>query len=101
MGTNYFLHRDCCEHCNRPSERLFIGKNSGPGYFALKAYDSGDLIINDLSEWMPLLTHAKSKIFNEYDVELTADQLVEIITAKGRNGEMYTVDSSPHGDSGW
>jgi hypothetical protein len=81
MGTNYYLHE-----CGNLIERLardgplvrHIGKSSGGWCFALRVYpDDG---INSLTDWYHLLRRDNNVIKDEYDHEVSLEDLIEIIT---------------------
>lgn len=81
MGTNYYLHKNTCEHCGRSDEPIHIGKSSGGWCFALcvHPYDH----INDLPDWVEEWKHGIIK--NEYGETITPEEMLSIITERSRD----------------
>lgn len=96
MGTNYYLHRNACQHCKASRDRLHIGKSSGGWCFSLAIHpDEG---INDLSDWIPLLQDNSNAIVNEYGDELSAESMLAVIKNRDRGG---SCTSPPIGYRDW
>ena len=81
MGTNYYLHQrgNLLERLERDEPLVrHIGKSSGGWCFALRVYpDEG---INSLTDWYHLLRRDNNIIKDEYDCEVTLEELIEVIT---------------------
>lgn len=85
MGTNYYVKRDPdlltkLKSENAESEVLHIGKSSGGWCFSVKVYPERG--IHDLKSWYRILRKGKNHIFDEYDREVTLDELLRIITQR-------------------
>ena len=77
MGTNYYLTKTLCKHCNS-KEVLHIGKSSAGWYFLLHVIPFRG--INDLEDWTPLFD--KFPISNEYDEIISKEEMMKIITER-------------------
>ena len=88
MGTNYYLHKNTCDHCGRSDERIHIGKSSGGWCFALHVGD--DIGINSLENWKA--EWKTGVIKNEYDDVLDSVAMLEVIEDR----EPYALRHSPH-----
>lgn len=71
MGTNYYLHRNTCDHCGRSDEPMHIGKSSGGWCFSLHVIPEHN--INDLPDWER--EWANGIIKNEYGDTLLAIEM--------------------------
>ena len=92
MGTNYYLHKNTCEHCGRSDERIHIGKSSGGWCFSLCVHP--DEHINDLPDWAEAWQDGIIK--DEYDRPVTPEEMVAVITdRKGRPWDEYTYGNGP------
>jgi len=109
MGTNFYLLRDCCEHCGRPAERIHIGKSSGGWMFGLhvKQYE-WETTPSNLEEWKELWSQPGNRILDEYGERLTPQEMFERITDrhwKGPGGlRRHEVDHHfciAHGSGTW
>jgi hypothetical protein len=80
MGTNYYLERDVCPHCQRSDERLHIGKSSGGWCFSLHV-DANEGI-NSLDDWKALWSAPGARIVDEYGCEASPEQMLETITKR-------------------
>lgn len=81
MGTNYYLHQrgNLLERLERDEPLVrHIGKSSGGWCFALRVYPKEG--INSLTDWYQLLRRDNNIIKDEYDYEVSLDQLIDIIT---------------------
>lgn len=104
MGTNYYLQlpgTDACKHCGRSddAEKLHIGKSSVGWCFSLHVIPERG--IYDLADWLPLFE--RYEICDEYGDALTAQDMVEYITARSwssvyERGETWYV--SNHAEPG-
>lgn len=81
MGTNYYWHELApCGHCGRTDKPRHIGKNSAGWVFALHVYpDEG---IHDLSDWQEMFARPGSKIEDEYGDRVSAEEMLEDISAR-------------------
>ena len=71
MGTNFYWYKQpACSCCNRPFERLHIGKSSAGWCFSLHVIPEEG--IDDLENWEKLWTIPGSYIEDEYGTKLTA-----------------------------
>ena len=80
MGTNYYLHTEVCECCNRPKDKIHIGKSSAGWHFSLHVLPENG--INDLADWEPLIRDQKNKIVDEYGTEHTSEAMLKNITER-------------------
>lgn len=96
MGTNFYLHKNVCSHCERSDPPKHIGKSSGGWTFALHVYPEEG--IRDLSDWIPLFEDVKVNVIkNEYGQKLTADEMrVTIIERSWKS-----PDGVPIGYDSW
>ena len=96
MGTNYYIETDFCAHCGRGEEDYHIGKSSGGWCFSLHVdHAAGIFNLGDIKE---KIMQPGSVIVDEYRRILTVDELLSVLTDRGR--EERTEDS-PHGYSSW
>lgn len=92
MGTNYYLHKNTCDHCGRSDERIHIGKSSGGWCFALCVHPEEH--INDLPDWAE---HWQNGIIkDEYDRPVTPEEMLTVITERsGRPWDEYEYGNGP------
>ncbi len=83
MGTNFYLHKNVCEHCGRGDEELHIGKSSAGWCFSLRVHP--ELGINDLEDWEREWQGGVIK--DEYGERLTALEMRSHIAERGRDKE--------------
>lgn len=81
MGTNYYLHKAECQHCQRSDPPMHIGKSSVGWVFSLHV--EPELGINDLWDWQVEWNTEGAVIRNEYGDVVTPTDLLEIITKRG------------------
>lgn len=75
MGTNYYVAKNCCEHCNRYDEEYHIGKASYGWAFSFQGYRSERLV-----SWKAWKQFLKNQIImNEYGERVEYDWFVEMI----------------------
>jgi len=71
MGTNFYAHTDVCKCCNRPREKMHIGKSSMGWTFSFHAikdlYDYEDIV--SYKDWLKILSKKNVKIYDEYGEE--------------------------------
>jgi hypothetical protein len=80
MGTNYYYHLNECPTCHR-KEILHIGKSSGGWKFNFQS-EKG---IKSWKEWKEFIKNNTGKIIDEYDKELSLDELESWIAQKQQN----------------
>ena len=86
MGTNYYLLRNVCTHCNRPESKLHIGKNSAGWFFCFQGYDEEELQLHSLEDWLPLLNDPFNVIVDEYsNSPITTEDFINRIKNKQKN----------------
>ena len=78
MGTNYYLHLNPCPCCGREDEAWHIGKSSGGWCFALHIFGN----IETLEDWKKAFYNPETKIVNEYDEEISPEEMLKIITKR-------------------
>ena len=78
MGTNYYLRGKACAHCGRGDEDKYIGKSSGGWHFTLHVEPENG--INTLDDWKALFAKPETKIVDEYERELSVEQMIKVIT---------------------
>ena len=76
MGTNYYTIKNYCEHCKR-FDKEHIGKSSKGWTFGFQASDT----VGDYDNWLENIKSAE-KIVDEYDTEISVDELIEMIESK-------------------
>lgn len=98
MGTNYYLHRNTCEHCGRSDERIHIGKSSAGWCFSLHVIPGEIESLEDWEEAWP-----SGIIKDEYDEIVSPEEMKKTITerdefkAKRHEGRFC----AGHGDGPW
>lgn len=80
MGTNYYLKTKICPHCKAGGETIHIGKSSGGWYFALHVDPERGFA--NLDDWKSLFTQPNSKIFDEYNKEISVEEMLKTITER-------------------
>ncbi len=98
MGTNYYLHRNVCEHCGRSDERIHIGKSSSGWCFSLHVIPGE---IENLAEWEA--TWPSGTIKDEYDEVIGPEEMMKTITDRDaikakRHEDRFCVG---HGEGPW
>lgn len=86
MGTNYYVHENVCEHCERSDEPLHIGKSSAGWVFALRQHRERGL--DDLGDWIRYISSNSEKIEirNEYGDPVSLNDLLGTILLRYREG---------------
>ncbi len=97
MGTNYYLHEDCCATCGRGNSRLHIGKSSGGWCFSLHV-DPLDGI-NTLGDWIERWSKPNTVIKDEYGDTVSRDDMLAAITE--RSWKRKQEDEPPLGYVNW
>ena len=95
MGTNYYLERNVCPECGKADESWHIGKSSAGWCFALHIMPDRD--IHDLPDWLNEFEDTGTRIIDEYGREVSAKDMVSIITERGRD----PVPDKPYHYSSW
>ena len=96
MGTNYYWHeKPSCSECKRPFEPLHIGKSSAGWCFGLHVYllDDGMESIPDLAAWQKLWARPGSEIRDEYSREVSAAEILDVITNRAREKKWSPDDA--------
>lgn len=96
MGTNFYLHRNTCNHCGRSDPPKHIGKSSGGWAFSLHVYPEEG--IRDLDDWIPIFEDVKNNLIkDEYGETLTPGAMQAEITERN-----WKVDAKiPYGYADW
>lgn len=105
MGTNYYLETraERCSACGNVGavSRLHIGKGSMGWCFALRVYDD----IPDLKAWEALIRRGDRIIVDEYGDQLTADNMMKIISDRAGRSPVAPGSSEwekkPFGYDSW
>ena len=107
MGTNYYLHRGVCPTCHRGTEPIHIGKSSAGWVFGLHVYPEEYDVprILNLDDWKRLFMEEDSVIFDEYDREITAEEMWRVITdrawpRKEKDDAWYAQNDAVRGPNG-
>lgn len=93
MGTNYYWHeKPECSCCNRPFDRVHIGKSSAGWVFSLHVYPEGHCYgssydgeseppqyVDNLDDWIELFNREGSWIEDEYGDKVTIDEMLDCI----------------------
>lgn len=87
MGTNYYLHFNHCNYCNR-SEKLHIGKSSIGWVFHFQSYD--DRKLKTVADWKEFLK--LNRIFDEYGSELFFDDFWGLVKSKNNGHIEFGID---------
>ena len=87
MGTNYYHHQNCCEHCGRPEKIEHIGKSSGGWTFSFHATDT----IRSWKDWQIELTEPNSKIYDEYHREVPYPEFFSLVEEKKQEKRNHSI----------
>lgn len=101
MGTNYYWHTNVCDCCGR-SDVYHIGKSSMGWMFALHVIPEED--VNDVNDWVKRFYQPGSVIHNEYDEEISVEEMLRIILERNPLGQRHSVDGQHclyHGAGTW
>lgn len=88
MGTNYYLHLDICDKCNREHKKIHIGKASGGWKFLFRAYkytDDNFPEIKSMAQWYAILgqsvlQNSTMKIRDEYDRDISFAEFSNMVS---------------------
>jgi hypothetical protein len=95
MGTNYYVTSGPpCKHCGRGGGKIHIGKSSAGWCFSLHVIE--DMGLNSLEDWMNFWDGRR--ITNEYDEVKTTQEMLSIITERGREKRW---DKKPYSYNSW
>jgi len=84
MGTNYYLYEDVCVSCGNENNKLHIGKSSMGWVFLVRTHPEER--IYSLDDWEKrILRNQKNVIKDEYGRDVTFQELMVIITERGRD----------------
>ena len=98
MGTNYYWEsQPPCPTCARPYEGKHIGKSSAGWCFSLHVYPDDN--IKDLADWQRLWQ--EGRIVNEYDEEISADRMYEIVANRSWKRDLSQPPHPVHGCTTW
>lgn len=95
MGTNYYLHKNICEHCGRGDDRpLHIGKSSGGWCFGLHVGDIGSSVhgiieVAGLDDWKELWESPGVLIRDEYGREIPPAELLNVILNRSWHSKVH------------
>lgn len=105
MGTNYYYHeKPACRECGRDHDARHIGKSSGGWCFSLHVERPGDDGPHDLKDWLALFKTPGSVIKDEYGVEISANDMVRVITRRSPDLLRHTIGNGlciGHGEGTW
>src|SRR5574343_145495 len=90
MGTNYYIRKNMCSHCQRAEEEVHIGKSSYGWIFHFQ-YNSGKYYqyIEEMRE-----STKKKVIFNEYWKEVYYTKFWNMVDeAQNKKNEKYTKEN--------
>jgi hypothetical protein len=94
MGTNYYIHKNCCPHCQRGDDRVHIGKSSAGWCFSLRVYDD----IKSLEDWKVEFAKEGVVIRDEYGDQVTSADMVSRITERASSRKLgVNTDPYPEG----
>jgi hypothetical protein len=96
MGTNYYLSKKVCPHCERSEEIIHIGKSSGGWVFSLHVIPEEG--INDIGDWKSLFSIHDNVIKDEYGRILTTEEMISVICDRSRKSSW---DKVPMSYSSW
>jgi len=103
MGTNFYLHKEPCNHCERGESPLHIGKSSSGWVFSLHIIPERG--INNLYDWIVVLLKPDLTIRDEYDRTVTFEELLKTITCRthinGLNRHDHANNLVSHGHGTW
>ena len=101
MGTNYYLvttvSADLAGGQYDSEHKRHIGKSSFGWTFSLRSYPEDGIV--SLTAWKRVLSIPQSKIFNEYDAQVSIEEMLRIITE--RKGEITPTTTVPSGYADW
>jgi hypothetical protein len=88
MGTNFYLHKNACQHCGRSDEPLHIGKSSVGWVFGLHVIPEDG--IADLADWERLWSESGAIIKDEYGGKISKESMLSWITERGRDEDVFS-----------
>jgi len=77
MGTNFYIKRNVCKHCQREEEKIHLGKSSVGWIFGLQ-YNYGEYYTNwsDMKKWLKKELDNNSLIFDEYGIKISLKDFI-------------------------
>lgn len=84
MGTNYYLIRECCPHCNRGNDRIHIGKSSAGWCFSLRVHDDDGIM--SLDDWETQWSQPNTRIVDEYGEHVSVEHMRSRILERAWSG---------------
>ena len=101
MGTNYYFHRNTCEHCKRSDEPVHIGKSSGGWTFSFQGFRSEDDplgVIKSEADWRRVIAESDGEIFDEYGARVGVTEFWRMVEAKrtAPNNQTTYCRNDPH-----
>jgi hypothetical protein len=88
MGTNYYIQRGVCPHCDKPEFEFHIGKSSMGWAFTMHVYPDGDPSWKETQgndppktweEWKAELAKEGTRIVDEYRRALPLEEFRSIV----------------------
>jgi hypothetical protein len=114
MGTNYYMERGVCPHCDKSEFEFHIGKSSMGWAFTLHVYPGGDSGWADSpetkgfpprtwEEWKTELMVPGTRVVNEYGDCVAFDEFVETVEARGTSFRRHDIGQFclSHGEGSW
>jgi hypothetical protein len=105
MGTNYYLHRNVCDHCKRGDPPLHIGKSSAGWTFSFRGYRSewdaesiGRKIVCE-TDWRVFLEEsvkAGCVVRDEYGRDVSLSELWSWVNTKRAEPHNHTTYCMKH-----
>lgn len=102
MGTNYYVIKDKCHHCNRGDREYHIGKSSGGWAFTFQGYP-----FDGLTSWSKWKEYIKDKLIeDEYGDVISYEEFVKLVEvykapnfigANGRKNLLHNDEARKHG----
>lgn len=102
MGTNYYYHRNICEHCHR-SDVLHVGKKSGGWTFHFHGYRGqadGSLDIISVADWARVFKTTAGILVDEGE-RVVVDPLQFLAELERPSKEQQEKEDSPEWRGSW
>ena len=81
MGTNFYLHKNCCNHCNRPEHKIHLGKSSG-GWRFLLHIEKLDWFYTDWETCKVEIMKPENEVFDEYSIKQNKEEFIKFTEGK-------------------
>ncbi len=88
MGTNYYAREEICNRCGHAKKESHIGKSSAGWTFSFHALDD----IKSANEWFMFLSQKDVKIFDEYDIEVSYTDFVDLVLSKKKEKYSHAIE---------